>query len=63
MKHQKNLKLKDYLRLTSLSNDVHYDKFNKSQTKMKSKNIINKPISYPINDAPTLDKTKTVINP
>lgn len=35
MKSQKNLKLKDYLRLASLSNDVKYDRYNKSLNKNK----------------------------
>lgn len=35
MKNQKNLKLKDYLRLTSLSNDSKFDRYSKSLTKDK----------------------------
>lgn len=33
MKAQKSLRLKDYLRLTSLSNDAKYDKYAKSLSK------------------------------
>lgn len=33
MKNQKTLRLKDYLRLTSLSNDVRYDKYSRSLDK------------------------------
>jgi hypothetical protein len=63
MKSQKNLKLKDYLRLTSLSNDVRFDKYNKSQPKIKQKPIIPKSPATPIDDNQIIDKTKTAINP
>lgn len=33
MTNQKNLKLKDYLRLTSLSNDSRFDRYSKSLNK------------------------------
>lgn len=33
MSNQKNLKLKDYLRLTSLSNDSRFDRYSKSLSK------------------------------
>lgn len=39
MKSQKNLKLKDYLRLASLSNDARYDRYSKSLNKSKVKNL------------------------
>ncbi len=44
MKNQKNLRLKDYLRLTSLSNDARFDRYNKSLdssvTRNKLKNTL-----------------------
>ena len=41
MINQKNLKLKDYLRLTSLSSDAKFDRFSKSSTK---KNLTKNPL-------------------
>lgn len=38
MKNQKNLRLKDYLRLTSLSNDARFDRYNKSLDNNEAKN-------------------------
>jgi len=41
MKNQKNLKLKDYLRLASLSNDAKLDKYGKSLNKTKKNLEVN----------------------
>jgi hypothetical protein len=61
MKSQKNLKLKDYLRLTSLSNDVRFDKYNNLQPSLKPKPTT-KPPSPPIDSISSLDKAKNAIN-
>lgn len=45
MKNQKNLRLKDYLRLTSLSNDARFDRYNKSLGHSDVKNKIRNTIT------------------
>lgn len=69
MRDQKNLKLKDYLRLASLSNDSKFDRYSNSLTKNKPSTNENL-LTMQRNQSGTnmrksfiFNKTKTAIDP